>query len=131
MRLTLCGSARFEAEFHVWNEKLTLSGHVVYSLSVYPSSKAGTHEWYDGAQKQTLDLAHLAKISASDGVVIINNDNYVGDSARRELEWAIMNSKAVYWTEDPGLPAWRYAGNLINHTPWAPPPGHHTEKEIK
>lgn len=120
MRITLCGSARFEEEFHAWNEKLTMAGHVVYSLAVLPSWKSGNKDWYTPDQKQTLDLAHLAKILHSDSIVVLNRGNYVGDSTRRELEWALMNGKQIYWTEDPDLLHWQHAGNLVNHAPWAP-----------
>src|SRR5216684_2250058 len=35
MRITLCGSTRFEPLFHEWNHKLALAGHTVYSLSLF------------------------------------------------------------------------------------------------
>jgi hypothetical protein len=97
MRLTLCGSARFEAMFHKWNKDLTLAGHTVYALAVYPSYMEGDKNWYNEAQKTTLDLVHLDKISNSDGIVVIDVDEYYGDSTRREIAWARMRGKRVYW----------------------------------
>lgn len=97
MKLTLCGSAKFEETFHMWNEKLTLAGHIVYGLAVYPSSKKGDKNWYSEAQKTTLDLAHFAKISNSEGIVVLNVDGYIGDSTRREIEWARMNAKRIFY----------------------------------
>lgn len=97
MKLTLCGSTRFEGMFHHWNQTLTLKGHVVYGLAVYPSFKEGEKNWYTEAQKTTLDLAHLAKILHSDAIVVIDVDEYYGDSTRREIEWARMVGKKVYW----------------------------------
>ena len=99
MRITLCGSARFEREFHDWDEDLTMAGHVVYSLAIYPSSKAGVKDWYDEKQKVTLDLIHLAKIDNSDAVVVINVGGYVGQSTAREVEWARIKGKTIYYVE--------------------------------
>jgi hypothetical protein len=101
MKITLCGSAKFESEYHAWDERLTLAGHVVYSLAVYPSSKGGNKDWYDDEIKTTLDLAHLAKIEESDAIVVVNVRNYIGDSTRREIAWATMRGKLRFYIESP------------------------------
>lgn len=97
MKITLCGSARFEQEFQEWNEKLTFAGHVVHSLAVLPSFHGGDKNWYTPAQKQTLDLAHLAKIEESDAIFVLDVGGYIGDSTRREIEWAHIRNKIVYF----------------------------------
>lgn len=115
MRVTLCGSARFEEEFHEWDEELTLAGHVVYNLSVYPSTKPGGKNWFDDETKITLDLVHLAKIDNSDAVVVINKDGYVGASTAREIQWARIKQKTVYFVEPVpggGFPADVLLGQL-------------------
>jgi len=61
MRITLCGSAKFEGMFHKWNKDLTLSGHTVYALAVYPSFMEGDKNWYDEKQKSILDQIHFEK----------------------------------------------------------------------
>ena len=113
MKITLCGSARFEQEFHEWNEKLTLAGHTVYGLAVYPSSKNGDKNWYGDANKQTLDLVHLSKIEESDAIVVLNVGGYVGDSTRREIEWARIRNKKVYYAEAGSQDSWIGARHLI------------------
>ena len=45
LTITLCGSARFEAEFHKWNKALTLSGHTVFSLGCFPSIEGTSLLW--------------------------------------------------------------------------------------
>lgn len=102
MRLTLCGSAKYEHRFHEWNEKLTLAGHVVYSLAIYPSSKGGNKDWYDQKIKTVLDQVHLCKILNSDGIVVLNEDDqgYYGDSTRGEIQFARINGKKIFWTEN-------------------------------
>lgn len=98
MILTLCGSARFEPYWHEANKQLGLAGHICFSLMTFPSIE-GSHEWYSAEQKQMLDLAHLSKIQASDGVVMLNIEDYLGESSTRELIWARMQKKKVFWTE--------------------------------
>ena len=102
MKITLCGSARFEDEFHKWNEALTLSGHIVYSLAVYPSTKRGVKNWYNKTQKDALDKAHLGKIDNSDAIVVINTGGYIGESTSREMRHASV-SKIVYYTCPMGV----------------------------
>lgn len=105
MIITLCGSARFEHEFHDWNKRLSLRGHVVIGLSRYPSQE-GSKDWYTPEQKVTLDLVHLRKINVADAVLVINVDGYVGDSTRREIEWARMCGKDVYFMDEPDEDYW-------------------------
>lgn len=97
MILTLCGSARFEPYWHEANKQLGLAGHICFALMTYPSIE-GSKSWYTDAQKWTLDLAHLAKIEESDGVVMLNIEGYLGESSLRELEWARMRNKMIFWT---------------------------------
>jgi hypothetical protein len=101
MIITLCGSAKFESDFKHWNEVLTLAGHTVFSLAVYPSDKNGVKCWYSDETKIALDVAHKRKIAASDVVVILNRDGYYGDSTRSEIEYAQEHGKAVYWLVPP------------------------------
>lgn len=97
MKITLCGSAKFEYAFHTWNELLTLNGHTVYSLAVFPSIK-GEKNWYNQETKMLLDLAHLSKIEESDAIVVLNEDHYIGESIHREIKWAELRGKLIYYT---------------------------------
>ncbi len=98
MIITLCGSARFEPQFKEWNKKLGLLGHVPFSLCCYPSDE-GSKNWYSPEQKDMLDLVHLKKIDVSDAILVLNVDNYIGDSTRREISWARMAKKQIIWLE--------------------------------
>ena len=95
MKITLCGSARFEKEFKEANEELTLKGHTVYSLAIYPSDKHGEKNWYTESQKVLLDLAHLRKIMESDAIHIVG-DGYIGFSTAREIMWAYSLNKLIH-----------------------------------
>ena len=104
MIITLCGSARFEAWFHMWNEALTLVGHCVFGLGSYPSMHPndGGKDWYTPDQKRALDKVHFDKIDASDGVLFLNVFAYMGESTLRELDRANKLKKEVYFLESWG-----------------------------
>lgn len=107
MRITLCGSTRFEQAFKDWNHRLALNGHTVYSLSLF--SREATDLRKEGnititdAEKVTLDLVHLDKIINSDAIVVIDINAYTGFSTKREIQWARMQNKKVFWVEDPNV----------------------------
>lgn len=99
MRITLCGSAKFEQEFKEWNELLTLAGHVVYSLAVYPSDHGGDKDWYTPSEKTMLDLVHKRKIDNSEAILVLNVGGYIGESTQSEILHAVDHGKQVYWLE--------------------------------
>lgn len=51
-------------------------------------------------EKRRFDLVHFEKIDNSDAIVVLNVDGYIGDSTTREVEWARMKRKDVYWLEN-------------------------------
>ena len=99
MRITLVGSTRFEKEFKQWNKRLTLNGHVVYSLSVYPSDE-GEKNWYTTKQKEMLDEMHLRKIDNSEAIFIVCPDGYVGESTTNEIYYANHMGKEIFSSAD-------------------------------
>jgi ABC-type transporter Mla MlaB component len=96
MIFTLCGSARFEPVWHEANKQLGLAGHISFSLMTFPSVEGGK-SWYTPDQKTMLDLMHLAKIDASDAVLMLNVGDYLGESSRRELAWARYKLREIFW----------------------------------
>ncbi len=149
MKITLCGSARFEEEFKRLNRDLTLAGHTVYSLSVYPSDAArwseqqpgqsstargGTlgKDWYTPEQKERLDFAHLGKIANSDAIFIIDCDQdrpepYIGESTTKEWRFAQCIGKKVFLSSENSRsadPTWTILGwQYVEAKHW-PHPGH-------
>ena len=121
MKITLCGSARFEKAFHEWNEYYTVQrGCTVYSLAVFPSNKSDKN-WYNESQKLVLDLVHMRKILESDAIVVITHRDfecpagkhsaYVGESTKREILWANVCGKLIYYDwENP-----KHLGKPLNH----------------
>lgn len=101
MRIALCGSTRFKSTFESWNHALAISGHTVYSLSLF--GREATDIGKEGnviiseSEKVTLDLVHLDKILNSQAIVIIDVGGYIGFSTKREIEWARLQRKNIYW----------------------------------
>jgi hypothetical protein len=96
MKVTLVGSTRFHERFKEINAKLSKLGHVVYSVAL--AEKAG--DVITPAEKITLDLVHMKKIIESEAIVVIgyqpDGTYYIGESTRREIEWAMINGKSIY-----------------------------------
>lgn len=110
MKICLCGSTKFEGDFHRVSEALALAGHIVHEISVYPSQKNGEKNWYTEEQKQILDVVHFAKIEASDAIFVIDVDNYIGPSTAREIIWAKMLGKKIFHLSLCDLGYLRHAG---------------------
>jgi hypothetical protein len=99
----LCGSTRFWREFQQINLQETLAGKIVLSIANVASSDA---ELFAGLSEQerkhvvkTLDELHFRKIELADEVLIINKEGYVGESTKRELEYAQRLGKVIRWLE--------------------------------
>lgn len=103
MRIALCGSTRFKDAFQEWNHRLTINGHTVYSLSIFGREEKDIHKegnvTISDTEKVTLDLVHLDKILNSDAIVVINVGGYTGFSTKREIEWANMQKKNIFYIE--------------------------------
>ena len=95
-KITLCGSTKFKREFEAINNKLSLEGMIVYSVtSITPSTEE---------EKTRLDLIHKRKIDNSNGIFVIDVDGYIGESTRSEIEYAEKNGKMVkYLSQFPDL----------------------------
>lgn len=94
----LCGSTRFRRQFADENRRLTLKGEIVISVGFF----RGDHDIAED-EKARLDELHLRKIDMADEVRVVNPGGYIGDSTRREIEYALNEDKLVTWLEEmPG-----------------------------
>lgn len=104
MVITLIGSLKYEPEWHEASKHLTLAGHIVVSVAVFPSSQ-GEKNWYTPAQKTILDLVHLRKIEMANAVVLIHPD-YIGESTAREILYATQLDKPIFDGAREGKGGW-------------------------
>lgn len=117
MIVTLCGSARFEGWFHLWNRVLSLAGHSVFGLSSYPSQNSGIKDWYTPEDKAVLDDVHKNKIAASDAILVLNAFAYIGESTLSEIEYAHKISRREPHVRIYMLESWgRGCGVGNNHS---------------
>lgn len=106
MKITLCGSTRFKDLYQEANTRLSQAGHIVYTIAwaKEDESAASPGVKMDKETKENLDLVHLGKILNSDAIVVVGNGEdgrpYIGESTRREIVWARMNGKDIYYGLD-------------------------------
>jgi hypothetical protein len=93
----LCGSTRFMQAFQDANLRETLAGKIV--LSIGCNTKSDQDLALGPIDKTTLDLLHLFKIDLADEILVLNVGGYVGESTRREIDYALMVGKRVRWLE--------------------------------
>ena len=93
--ITLCGSTKFKNEFEIVNKELTLRGHIVISVGCFGHS--GDVESWNYKTKQMLDKIHKRKIDLATAIMVINKDGYIGESTKKEIEYAKSTNKEIYY----------------------------------
>ena len=99
----LCGSGQFKDVFERENERLTLGGYIVLAPGCFRFHRKNAEfvPVLGKTRKTMLDKMHLQKIDMADEVFVLNVGGYVGESTRREIEYAKKSGKPVLWLE-PG-----------------------------
>lgn len=98
----LCGSTRFYDAFQRANYEETMAGRIVLTVGFYPHCSERAHGQAIGCtdeQKAMLDELHLRKIDRADEILVLNIGGYIGDSTRREIEYATRQGKPVRYLE--------------------------------
>lgn len=93
--ITLCGSTKFKKEFELANKLFTLANIIVFAPGVFGHS--GDIEGLDEETKEKLEKLHFKKISISDSIIVINKDNYIGESTKNEIQYAKELGKLIYY----------------------------------
>ena len=101
----LCGSTRFADQHAIKRWELERDGsHIVlminylpgwYADEQYGSGEKGDHIGEAAGCKEALDELHMRKIDMADEVFVINPGGYIGNSTRREIEYAKKIGKPV------------------------------------
>lgn len=93
----LCGSTKFKEAFETANREESLKGHIILTVAMF-----GHHEGLDmsGDAKKTFDELHLRKIELCDEVFVLNIGGYIGESTRREINYAKQISKPIRYLEN-------------------------------
>lgn len=98
--ICLCGSTRFIDYYNEWGRKLTLEGMIVLDIElVVPKIEADDPRHSNHQVKTMLDELHLRKIDLADEVMVLNVEDYIGESTRREILYAQEHGKPIRWLE--------------------------------
>jgi hypothetical protein len=98
----LCGSTKFVDEYDKQMLRLTLEGKIVLTIGTHRNSDENLARKYANNfknKKAMLDKLHLHKIDLADEILVLNVDGYIGDSTRREVEYAKQTGKKIRWLE--------------------------------
>jgi hypothetical protein len=94
----LCGSTKFKKEYIKANQDETLKGKIVLTVGLF-----GHQEKIPLLEetKKMLDELHLRKIDLADEILILNVENYIGESTKAEIKYAILQGKDIrYYVEE-------------------------------
>lgn len=86
--VTICCSTRYTKEIIDYYNKLTQVGYIVLA-------DLTSHDKQDTFDKELIDKVHLAKIDMSDEVHFLLVDSYMGESVRKEFEYAKSKGKVI------------------------------------
>lgn len=93
--ITICGSLRYEEEIKRVSLELELKGNCVLSI-IYPIDNIKLTE----EQLDILGDMHREKIKISDAIMVVDVDNYIGSSTKKEIEFATSLGKEIMYYSD-------------------------------
>ena len=94
--VTLCGSLKFENEMMIIAEKMALEGYCILT-PVYP-----VLENVERTEEQLMKFKeeHFKRIELSDAILVVNVNNYIGNSTNLEIEYAKkLEKEIIYYTD--------------------------------
>ena len=94
--VTICGSMRFADEM----KSIALQLEKNYNMNVIQCiyNPQGVHLSDDDIE--VITMAHYRKIELSNAIYVVNIDGYIGESVKKEIEYAKSKEKEViYHTE--------------------------------
>ena len=92
----MCGSLEFQKEMMKVAEKIALDGYCVLT-PVYP-----VLENIERTEEQLIKLkeAHFKRIELSDAILVVDINNYIGNSTKLEIDYAKkLGKKIIYYTD--------------------------------
>lgn len=98
--ITLCGSLKFQKEMMIVAEKMALEGNCILT-PVYPilENLKRSEE-----QLQKLKEEHFKRIELSDTILVINVNNYIGNSTSLEIQYAKeLGKEIIYYTDSVAM----------------------------
>ena len=95
--ITVCGSYKFKKEMVEITEKMTLQRNCVLMPNELTRHKK---EEYTEEEARIIGGMHKEKIKLSDAILVVNVNDYIGESTKREIEYAkSLNKEILYYTD--------------------------------
>lgn len=98
--ITLCGSMRFREYFIEAQRKLSLEGNIVLLPVMHPHHHFDENYDPEYIDQLLIDM-HNEKMDMSDEIFVVNPAGYIGESTRREINYAISKGKPVKYLDEP------------------------------
>lgn len=96
--ITVCGSMKFINEMMAIAMKTELEGNCVL-MPIYSTSKSSKDDFTE-EEALMLDKMHRERIALSDAILVVNVNNYIGNSTKNEIEFAkSLDKEIIYYTD--------------------------------
>lgn len=88
---TICGSMRFSKEM----QKIAYYLETVKGYSIFQCVYCNDGTTPSQEELLLLEKAHFRKIDLSDGIYVVNIGGYIGESVKKEIEYALKYNKEI------------------------------------
>lgn len=96
--ITVCGSLKFYKEMMDITEKMELQGNCML-VPIYNPSKPSKDDFTE-EEALMLDKMHKERIKLANAILVVNVNNYIGNSTKKEIELAkSLNKEIIYYTD--------------------------------
>lgn len=93
--VTICGSMKFAKQMQTIASDLEINNGWCVIQCVYDFDKKNCTQ----EQLENVVNAHWKKIDISDAIYVVNIGGYLGESTRREIEYARSKNKEIFYHE--------------------------------
>lgn len=95
--ITVCGSYKFKKEMLEITEKMALEENCMLTpIELTKPSK----DYYSKNEALMIDKMHKEKIKLADAILVVDLNVYIGNSTKREIEYAkSLNKEILYYTD--------------------------------
>lgn len=95
--ITVCGSYKYKKEMTEITEIMALKGNcMITPIELTKNSK----DAYTKEELLLLGKMHKEKIRISDAILVVNVNDYIGESTKSEIEYAkSLNKEVIYYTD--------------------------------
>lgn len=94
--IAICGSLKFKEEMIKIAIQLELTGNVAL-IPIFPTNNEMN---YTEEEKTMLGKMHKEKIKIADAIFVVNINGYIGESTKREIEYAKAQNKEILYLEE-------------------------------